>query len=167
MDCSPPGSSVHGIFQASILEQVAIAFSRDSSQPRDQNCISFFLIYSFLIEGYLLYKSVLVLAVHQYESAIGIHVSPSSWTSLTPPTPSHSSGLSQSTYLSSLSQTANSHWLSILHMVMYMSPCYSLHSSDPLLPSLCPQVRSLCLCLHCCSADKFISTIYLDSIYMH
>ena len=28
MDCSPPGSSVHGIFQARILEQVAISFSR-------------------------------------------------------------------------------------------------------------------------------------------
>ena len=35
MDCSPPGSSVHGIFQARILECVAISFSRRSSQPRD------------------------------------------------------------------------------------------------------------------------------------
>ena len=35
MDCSPPGSSVHGIFQARILEWVAISFSRRSSQPRD------------------------------------------------------------------------------------------------------------------------------------
>ena len=33
--CSPPGSSVHGIFQARILEWVAISFSRGSSQPRD------------------------------------------------------------------------------------------------------------------------------------
>ena len=31
MDCSPPGSSVHGIFQARILEWVAISFSRGSS----------------------------------------------------------------------------------------------------------------------------------------
>ena len=36
MDCSLAGSSVHGIFQASILEQVAIPFSRGSSQPRGQ-----------------------------------------------------------------------------------------------------------------------------------
>ena len=36
MDCSPPGFSVHGIFQAGILEWVAIPFSRRSSQPRDQ-----------------------------------------------------------------------------------------------------------------------------------
>ena len=35
MDCSPPGSSVHGIFQARILKWVAISFSRGSSQPRD------------------------------------------------------------------------------------------------------------------------------------
>ena len=35
MDYSPPGSSVHGILQARILEWVAISFSRGSSQPRD------------------------------------------------------------------------------------------------------------------------------------
>ena len=31
MDCSPPGSSVHGIFQARILEWVAVSYSRESS----------------------------------------------------------------------------------------------------------------------------------------
>ena len=36
MDCSPPGSAVHGILQARILEWVAISFSRGSSQTRDQ-----------------------------------------------------------------------------------------------------------------------------------
>ena len=35
MDCSPPGSSVHGISQERILEWVAISSSRGSSQPRD------------------------------------------------------------------------------------------------------------------------------------
>ena len=35
IDCSPPGSSVHGMFQARILEWVAISFSRESSRPRD------------------------------------------------------------------------------------------------------------------------------------
>ena len=40
MDCSLPGSSVHGIFQAGILEWVAISFSRGSSQPRDQTQVS-------------------------------------------------------------------------------------------------------------------------------
>ena len=36
MDGSPPGSSVHGILQARILEWVAIPSSRESSGPRDQ-----------------------------------------------------------------------------------------------------------------------------------
>ena len=40
VDCSPPGSSVHGIFQARILEWVAIAFSRGSSQLRDRTRVS-------------------------------------------------------------------------------------------------------------------------------
>ena len=35
MDCSLPGSSIHGIFQARILEWVPISSSRGSSQPRD------------------------------------------------------------------------------------------------------------------------------------
>ena len=35
VDCSSPGSSVHGILQARILQWVAIPFSRGSSQPRD------------------------------------------------------------------------------------------------------------------------------------
>ena len=40
MDCSLPGSSIHGIFQARVLESVAISFSRGSSQPRDQTGVS-------------------------------------------------------------------------------------------------------------------------------
>ena len=40
MDCNLPGSSVHGIFQARILEWVAILFSRGSSPPRDWTWIS-------------------------------------------------------------------------------------------------------------------------------
>ena len=40
MDCSLPGASVHVIFQARVLEWVAISFSRGSSQPRDQTQVS-------------------------------------------------------------------------------------------------------------------------------
>ena len=40
MDCSPPGSSVHGILQARILEWVTIPFSRGSSQPRNRTQVS-------------------------------------------------------------------------------------------------------------------------------
>ena len=40
MDCSPPVSSVHGIFQARMLEWVAISFSRLSSRHRDRTQVS-------------------------------------------------------------------------------------------------------------------------------
>ena len=41
MDCSPPGSSVHGMLLARILEWVAIPFSRGSFRPRNQTQISY------------------------------------------------------------------------------------------------------------------------------
>ena len=40
MDCSPPGSSVHGILQTRILEWAAISSCKGSSRPRDWTCIS-------------------------------------------------------------------------------------------------------------------------------
>ena len=40
MDCSPPGSSVHGILQARVLEWVAMPFSKRSSRPMDQTQVS-------------------------------------------------------------------------------------------------------------------------------
>ena len=64
MDCSPQGSSVHGILQARIPEWVAISFCRGSSQTRDQtqvSCIGRWILYhwatrealSFYIENRL------------------------------------------------------------------------------------------------------------------
>ena len=41
VDCSPPGSSVHGTLQARIQEWVAMPSYRGSSQPRDQTQVSF------------------------------------------------------------------------------------------------------------------------------
>ena len=40
MDYSLPGSSVHGVLQARILEWLAVPFSKGSSQPRDQTLVS-------------------------------------------------------------------------------------------------------------------------------
>ena len=40
VNCSPPGSSIHGISQTGILEWVAISFFRGSSLPRDQTRVS-------------------------------------------------------------------------------------------------------------------------------
>ena len=40
MDCSPPGSSIHRILQARILEWVVISFAREPSRPRNQTQVS-------------------------------------------------------------------------------------------------------------------------------
>ena len=40
IDCSLPGSSVHGVFQARILEWVTISYCRGSSRSKDRTCIS-------------------------------------------------------------------------------------------------------------------------------
>ena len=77
---------------------------------------------------------------NHHESAIGICVSSSSWTSVPPPTPSHPSRLSQSTRFGSLWHIEDSPLLSVLHTVTYIFPCYSLKSSPH-----CVQTCSLCL----------------------
>ena len=85
-----------------------------------------------------------------------------------PPTshPTHSSRLSQSTWLVLHESYSKLPLTIILCMVIYMFPCYFLSFFHFLLPSLCPQVCSLCLWLHCFPANRFISTIFLDPIYM-
>ena len=47
IDCSPLGLFAHRIFQARILEYLAISYSRDSSQPRDQNCMHLLCVSCF------------------------------------------------------------------------------------------------------------------------
>ena len=79
---------------------------------------SFFCHYIFLIEGYLLYRILWFSVIHQQESAIGTPMSPPSQISLPSSSPSDPSRLTQSPCLSSLSHATNTHWLSILHMVM-------------------------------------------------
>ena len=69
----------------------------------------------------MLYNIVLVSAIHQHESARGIHVSPPSRTPLPSPSPTHPSRLSQSTGLSFLCHTAHFRLLSLLHTGMYVS----------------------------------------------
>ena len=49
MDCSPPGSSVHGIVQARILEWVAIPFFGESSQSKDWTWVSHIAGRSFTV----------------------------------------------------------------------------------------------------------------------
>ena len=68
MDCSPPGSSVHGISQARILEWVAISFSRGSSQSREQTWVSYIscigrrILYCWVTRKYMAYIYLLLLS---------------------------------------------------------------------------------------------------------
>ena len=68
-DCSPPGSSVFGIFQVRTLEWVAISSSRESSQPKDQTLISSYIsrwiLYHWATQGspYLIPKSLYYIAL--------------------------------------------------------------------------------------------------------
>ena len=58
MDCSPPGSSVHGTSQIRILEWVAIPFSRESSRPKDQiyvSCIGSWVLYRWATKEALIH----------------------------------------------------------------------------------------------------------------
>ena len=105
---------------------------------------------------------MLISAIHQHESAVSIHMSPPSHLPFHP----IPLGCHRAPDLSSLCRMANFHWLYILHMEMYMFQCYFLNLSHPQLPALCPQICSLYLSLHCCPVNRFISTIFLDSIYV-
>ena len=81
----------------------------------------------------------MVFAIHQHESALGIHMSIPSGTPLPTPSLSHILDCQRAPALGSLLYTANSHWPSILHMVMYMFQCYSLRSFHLIPQSLCPK----------------------------
>ena len=64
--------------------------------------------------------------------------------------------------LSSCVMIANSHWLSILCMVVHMFLCYSLHLPHPLLP---PPVSASLFSMsvsHCCPANRLINAVFLD-----
>ena len=86
MDCSQPGSSIHGIFQARILEWAAYPFSSRSSWPRNQTRISciasgFFTnwaIREYNFEEFFFYlyseHTVISNATESFNPLIGIHI---------------------------------------------------------------------------------------------
>ena len=93
MDCSLPGSSLHGILQARVLEWVAISFSRGSSQLRDQTGVS-------RIPGRLF---------NLWATREEVYINPLPCEPLSHPSPTHPARSSQSTRLSSLYYTSTSH----------------------------------------------------------
>ena len=90
MDYIPPGSSVHGILQARILEWVAILFSRGSSQPRDRThvtCVGRQILYHQASrEASLPMYSFIILLSHPNVHFQAIHVTnPYIYPSVYPP----------------------------------------------------------------------------------
>ena len=75
MDCSPPGSSVHRILQARILEWVALPFSRGSSLPRDWTCVSYVSCTGKLV-FFFFFLFVVNFVIHWNKTAMGLHVFP-------------------------------------------------------------------------------------------
>ena len=73
MDCSPPGSSVHGIFQVRVLELVAILFSRGSSWCRDRTWVPCIVVRFFTIWAYG--KPYILAIVNSAAVNTGMHVS--------------------------------------------------------------------------------------------
>ena len=79
MDCSLPGSSVHGVSQAKVLGWVATAFSRGSFQPREQthiSCIGRWILYHWAAREIPL-NSYMLLLLSRF-SRVGLCVIP--WT---------------------------------------------------------------------------------------
>ena len=126
IDGSLPGSPIPGILQARTLEWVAVSFSNACKWKVKVKLLSrgvwllatpWTAAYQApLSMGFSRQEYWSGLPLPSPESAIGIHISPPFWASLLSPSPSHHSRLIQSHCLSFLRHTANSHWLSILHM---------------------------------------------------
>ena len=114
-------------------------------------------------------------AIHQHELVIGLHMSPPFCTPTSLPSYFHPLGCHRALASGSPHRAENSHWLSILHMVICMFQCY-FKPPHPVLHLLCPKVCFLSFphCVQntasvflCCPAYKIVSTIFLDSIHMH
>ena len=104
-------------------------------------------------------------AIHQHESAMGVHQFPN----LTPfhfPPHTISLGHPSAPAQSIMYPASNLDWRFISFMILYMFQCHSPKSSCPLPLPQSPNVCSIHLCLFCCLAYRVIPTIFLNSIYM-
>ena len=78
MDCNPPGSSVHGILQARILEWVAISFSRGYSWPRNRTLI--FCIHRQILYHWATWEApYLSISVSKWDYHTSEHCYDSAW----------------------------------------------------------------------------------------
>ena len=164
MYCSPPGSSIHGIFQARILEWVALSFSRGPSWPRDWtsvSCISCFgrrILYHYATWEASFRCTAKWFQVYIYIYIYIYHIS-ILFQLLFP------YRLLQNIKYSSLCYTVGPCWLSVLHIAVWLYQSQlPVHSSSPPSPldNHKPTSKSLNLFS---SVNKFSCIIFLDSTY--
>ena len=111
VDCSPPGSSVHGIFQARILECIAISFSGGSSWPRDQTQVS---CIAGRVMAWYLFKSYILCSSQKYQVCILCwHLSPSNMMEFI--------FIKQSSFLLVLSQWGMGHALEMRMEILFIT----------------------------------------------
>ena len=105
-------------------------------------------------------------AIHQHESATGVHMFPI----LNPLSylPPHTIPLGHPSAPapSILYHASNLDWQFISYMILYIFQCHSPKSSHPLPLPQSPKDCSIHLCLFCCLTYRAIITIFLNSIYM-
>ena len=78
LDCSPRGSSVHGIFHERILEWVAISSSRGSSRPRDRTQVSctagrFFTGWATVLQALCLREQMFYIYIYRERERLSMH----------------------------------------------------------------------------------------------
>ena len=124
-DCSPPGSSVHGILQARVLEQVAVPFSMGSSQPGDQTRFPY-------IGRRILYRFTTISCLCPYVPSL-----------VSPPPHIPPPRSSQTTQLSSPCRTAASHELFYTWSCMVLTLIFQFvpPSLSTTVPSSYPHAR--------------------------
>ena len=134
----------------------------------DQGSILFYLFFNlnlFILIRLITLQYCIGFAIHQPESATGVHMFPI-LNPLPPPSPYHPSGLSQC--------TSPKHPVSCIEPGLVICLLYDItHVSMPfsqIIPHLpllqSPKDCSIHLCLFCCLAYRLIVTIFLNSIYM-
>ena len=128
VDCSLPGSSVHGILQARILEWVVISFSRGSSQTRDQTQVSSISVRLFT--DWVTWEALLLLHSVQFSSVQSLsHV----WLLATPWITARQASLSITNSRSLLKHMSIESVIPSSHLIL----CCPLL----LLPSIPPSIR--------------------------
>ena len=173
----PRGSSVHGILQARRLEWVAFPSPGDLPNPGIKPRSHALQADSLKSEPPINYAVLCaMLSCSVMSDSLrphGLYSSPGSSVHGDSPGKNTSVGchaLFQEIFPTQGSNPGLPHCRQILYCLSHQgSFCFhaTLNTSHTLLPLLCPQVCSLCLHLLCCPANRFISTIFLDSIYMH